>query len=122
MESFQARGFMYLRSLRLRAFRNYSALELAPGEGLNLFVGANALPQHRDLPDQPQVRLRLRLLQEDAGAAQPPVAGPARAAVSRQRPGCLERAARPLWRAPPGEAAFLPGPPVAAGGRGSSRA
>jgi DNA replication and repair protein RecF len=33
---------MRLRELKLRNFRNYTALDLTPGEGLNLFVGENA--------------------------------------------------------------------------------
>ncbi len=33
---------MYVRSLKLRRFRNYADLELEPGESLNLFVGENA--------------------------------------------------------------------------------
>src|SRR5215218_1722226 len=33
---------MRVNELRLRSFRNYEALDLRPGEGLNIFVGENA--------------------------------------------------------------------------------
>src|SRR6185295_3179536 len=42
LESLCAKVLMYLRELRLRAFRNYSELGFLPGSGINVLVGDNA--------------------------------------------------------------------------------